>query len=106
MSLPGVTLEMVLEMEKNLTLKRSLKDQKDTLRDLLRLAAEQLKVSESKENVLGLFSRATESESLLSQHFRKPIVPNLPEKLITYSMVKRAEDREKDADVQSLDEFL
>jgi hypothetical protein len=95
---------MVLEMEKSMTLKRSSKEQKDVIRDLLRLAADQLKVSESKDDSLGMFSRATESESLLSQHVRKPLVSDLPEKLLTFTMVKKAEEREQDFD--SLDDFL
>jgi hypothetical protein len=105
-SLPGITLDMVQEMEKCMTLKRSSKDQKDVLRDLLRQSAEQLKVSETQENFLGMFSRAAESESLLSQHARKPIVTDLPERLVTHRMVMKAGDREKDTDFQSLDDFL
>jgi len=105
-SLPGITIEMVREMENSMTVKRSLKDQKDVLRDLLRLSAEKLKTSETQDNIFGMFSRATESESLLSQNARKPIVSDLPEKLITYTMLKRAEDIENKFEFESLDDFL
>jgi hypothetical protein len=70
------------------------------LRDLLRVAADKIKESEghtrSDEN--GLLGRANANESLLHQHTRKPAITALPEKLVTYSMMKKSQESAVEAD--------
>jgi exportin-5 len=86
-SLPGINANMVIELEKMLKRKRAAKDQKDALKDLLRLAADTLKQSEGGNGRGNLLGRADKSESLLHQKERdKDVVPQLPEKLVTHSM--------------------
>ncbi len=88
-SYPGVTPALVLEMEAKLREKRSAKEQKEVLRDLLHTAAENVKVSEISDDQDGILGRANDSESLLNIRSQKDVVPNLPEKLITHSMIMK-----------------
>lgn len=82
----GMSQDDVVKLEKDLCEKRSAKQQKDTLRDVLRVAADKTKLGQN-----GVLERAGEEESLLHQNSRKPEVSALPEKLVTYSMVKKNE---------------
>lgn len=52
---------------------------------MLRVAADKTK------GISGVLERAGAEESLLNQNTRKPEVAALPEKLVTYSMVKKKE---------------
>jgi len=81
----GMSQADVVELEKKLMEKRSAKDQKETLRDVLRVAADKTR------GHAGVLERAGAEESLLNQNTRKPEVAALPEKLVTYSMVKKKE---------------
>lgn len=74
--------------------KRSSKDQKDFIRDLLREASDNFKEQNPSAAAAGsLFDRAVEAESLL--HAKEKIeVPDLPEKLVTRSQVERAHRKE------------
>jgi len=77
--------QAIIELEQTLTTKRSAKDQKDALKDVLRVAAERIK-----DSVGSSLERASENEGLL--HNTKPgVIEALPEKLVTYSMVKKRE---------------
>ena len=78
LSLPGCTPEIVSTFEANMKQKRSAKAQKDFIRDLLRIAADAMPPSWSMD-------RAKNEESLLHATSRAPVVPNLPEKLVTHS---------------------
>jgi hypothetical protein len=104
LELPGMSEEMVIQMEQNLNCKLSAKDQKDTIRDFLRIAAEKLKETENNSSNLqfmsGLFSRATESESLLNQNSRiaKDAILPLPEKLVTQSMIAKKNQKDVNND--------
>ena len=73
--------------------------QKDILRDVLRVAADKLdgQIKRSDENN-GLLGRANASESLLHQQHRRPEITTLPEKLVTYSMMKKAEEKPVEAE--------
>jgi hypothetical protein len=94
LSLPGITPDMVMQLEAKLKDKRSAKDQKDALRDILRIAADNLKENENGED-LGMLGRADVSESLLSQKesSKKNVVQDLPEKLVTQSMIMKKNDK-------------
>ena len=82
----GMSQGDIVELEKKLVNKRSAKDQKDTFRDVLRIAADKTK------GLTGVLERAGAEESLLNQTARAPEVTALPEKLVTYSMVKKKEN--------------
>ncbi|KAL9188652.1 hypothetical protein ACHAXT_007030 [Thalassiosira profunda] len=86
----GMSQNDVVELEKKLAEKRSAKDQKDILRDVLRVAADKTKGQN------GVLERADEAESLLHQNARKPEVAALPEKLVTYSMLKKKQEPKED----------
>ena len=88
----GMSQEEVVATEKSLSEKRSAKEQKDIFRDLLRVAADKTKQAEGQnrgEN--GILDRAGAEESLLHGKLRQPQVAALPEKLVTYSMMKKKE---------------
>jgi Importin beta-related nuclear transport receptor len=89
-SLPGISPEMVMQLEAKLKEKRSAKDQKDTLRDILRIAADNLKENENGDD-LGMLGRADVSESLLNQKesAKKDVIQDLPERLVTQSMIMK-----------------
>jgi hypothetical protein len=67
--------------------------QKDVLRDLLRVAAENAKESEDQLNT-GILGRAVAAESLLNQK-QAASVQALPEKLITQSMITKQQNSHK-----------
>lgn len=91
----GMSPDDIKSLEFSLSDKRSAKEQKDVLRDFLRVAAEKIKQSEG--GIVGgsenAFERVGAEESLLQQNIRKPIVGELPEKLgTTYSKAKKDAD--------------
>eukprot|EP00550_Attheya_septentrionalis_P000795 CAMPEP_0198290488 /NCGR_PEP_ID=MMETSP1449-20131203/8336_1 /TAXON_ID=420275 /ORGANISM="Attheya septentrionalis, Strain CCMP2084" /LENGTH=1467 /DNA_ID=CAMNT_0043988997 /DNA_START=193 /DNA_END=4596 /DNA_ORIENTATION=+ len=92
-NLPGITVDMVKELDASLVAKRSAKDQKDVLRDLLRVAAENAKESEDQLNT-GILGRAVAAESLLNQK-KSASVQALPEKLVTQSMIIKQQNSHK-----------
>jgi hypothetical protein len=85
-SLPGITPQMIQQLDQDLKRKRSAKDQKDFMRDLLRIAADNWSESHPTNNIL---DRAIEQESLLHNAHRKADVEDIPEKLVTQSMIDR-----------------
>ena len=89
-ALPGISPDVVIQLEAKLKEKRAAKDQKDFLRDILRIAADNLKENEQGED-LGMLGRANLSESLLNQKesARKNVIQDLPEKLVTHSMMMK-----------------
>jgi hypothetical protein len=97
-SLPGVGQAAVEQFEADLRRKRSAKDQKDFLRDLLRIAADNSHYLDKTRGDNGLFERADMKESLLNQKISAAVaVHDLPEKLVTQSMVdKKAHRRSND----------
>eukprot|EP00559_Dactyliosolen_fragilissimus_P005886 CAMPEP_0184861960 /NCGR_PEP_ID=MMETSP0580-20130426/6522_1 /TAXON_ID=1118495 /ORGANISM="Dactyliosolen fragilissimus" /LENGTH=1537 /DNA_ID=CAMNT_0027359643 /DNA_START=407 /DNA_END=5020 /DNA_ORIENTATION=+ len=101
--LPGVSVEAVIQMESILNEKLAAKNQKDELRDLLRVAAENIKESEGgRGEDIGAMGRATESESLLNQNCRKTDVSDIPEKLVTQSMMMKQQQKQNDNDIPSI----
>lgn len=84
----GMSHDEIIALEGNLNEKRSAKDQKDTFRDVLRVAADKTL------GLHGLLERAGEEESLLHKTTRKPEVAALPEILTTYSMLKKKEEKD------------
>jgi len=88
----GMSQGGIVEIEKNLVENRAAKEQKDTFRDVLRVAADRTKGQN------GILERAGEEESLLHQNTRKPEVTALPEKLVTLSQEKRREEKDAVAD--------
>lgn len=90
--IPGIGVPLVEQLERDLRTKRSAKDQKDILRDLLRIASDNVRdlvPGSSSDAQGGILSRAGEAESLLHTHKRQPIIPPLPEKLVTQSQVDK-----------------
>jgi len=67
------------------------------LRDLLRLAAEEMKKAEmnngSNNTLPSILCRAVDEESMLKQLTRAPLVPSLPEKLVTQSQLVKEESK-------------
>mmetsp|Transcript_24924 Transcript_24924/g.38091 ORF Transcript_24924/g.38091 Transcript_24924/m.38091 type:complete len:1527 (-) Transcript_24924:34-4614(-) len=98
-TLPGIRPDMVLQLEEQMKLKRSAKDQKDLLRDLLKIAADNIKETESGQDT-GILGRANESESLLNQKQANEtnVVQAIPEKLVTHKMAMK--QQAKDAAAQ------
>lgn len=96
LSLPGISLSIVEEFEHNMKQKRSAKDQKDLIRDVLRQAADAYRLqTPSGDHAMNLFARATEQESLLHLNRRSVNVPDLTEKLVTHSQVMKAAARQE-----------
>ena len=83
----GMSQDDVVALEKKLVDKRAAKEQKETLRDVLRVAADKTK------GLNGVLERAGQEESLLHGKTMKPEVTALPEKLVTYSMIKKKETK-------------
>jgi hypothetical protein len=78
--------------------------QKDVLRDFLRVAAENSAQMDSDRGT-GIFDRAVKEESLLSQKVGKVAVPDIPEKLITQSMIKKSASKSKQHSPEGLSAF-
>ena len=87
--LPGIGTTLVLDLDKEMCENLAGKIQKDLLRDLLRLAADNVKQRVGDKSIGGIFSRVEEEESVLNQKLRVSLVPALPEKLETYSHTMR-----------------
>lgn len=106
-SLPGIDMQTIDALENSMKTKRSAKDQKDAIRDLLRVAADNLKqIDESRaahggggSAAAGIFDRAVAEESLLHGAGRTgSLVQDLPEKLVTNSMVQKMQQPREDPD--------
>ena len=95
--LPGIGQAAVEQFEQDLRRKRSAKDQKDFLRDLLRIAAENSQyLDKARGDDNGVFGRADLKESLLKQKVSAGVaVFDLPEKLVTHSMMQKKEQKAK-----------
>eukprot|EP00977_Amphora_coffeiformis_P028336 scaffold34931_cov175-Amphora_coffeaeformis.AAC.1 len=93
--IPGIGVPMVEKLEQDMKTKLSAKDQKDLLRDLLRIASDNVKDIAPGANSGGIFTRANEAESLLHTRKRTPVIPALPEKLVTQSQIERAKQKER-----------
>lgn len=92
--LPSVGLEAVDQLERDMNRKRSAKDQKDFLRDLLRVAADNSHFLDPSRSG-SVLERAIKEESLLSQKATKAaVVPDIPEKLLTQSMIRKNQKSE------------
>lgn len=134
-SLHGLDVNAVEELEHSMIRKRSAKDQvramswrclararqssstpyavhqskcfqpqKDVLRDLLRVAAEQsAQLDGGRGN--GVFDRAVKEESLLGQKFGKVAVPDIPEVLVTQSMMNKEAAKNKPDSPEGLAAF-
>lgn len=89
-SLPGITVQMIRQLDQDLKRKRAAKDQKDLIRDVLRIAASNWSETHP-YSTLGTHSldRAKEGESLLNSSYRKADVEDIPEKLITHSSLQK-----------------
>jgi hypothetical protein len=96
LTLPGIDMGMVNQLEADLKRKRSAKDQKDCIRDFLRVAADGLKELDQSNRgaAVGALDRAAEEESLLHRD-RKTDVEAIPEKLVTHSMLQKKAARGK-----------
>ena len=106
-SLPGVNMTMIDQLDRDMKRKRSAKDQKDFIRDLLRIASEQIKqaddaaaaaaslnsytngVTTTSSALGGVLGRAIDEESLLRNAHRKATVEDLPEKLVINKKSKK-----------------
>ena len=97
-SLPGITVQMIQQLDQDLKKKRAAKDQKDFIRDMLRIAADKYTEAHPNSNTGGTNSldRVVQAESLLHNH-RNADVEDIPEKLVTHSMMqkKKASNKKK-----------
>jgi hypothetical protein len=96
LTLPGIDAIAIEQLERSMKAKPSAKDQKDFIRDLLRVAADSLNEISPSTNIgaaSGLFDRAVQEESLLHSR-NKASIPDLPEKLITHSQLLKAAKRQ------------
>jgi hypothetical protein len=94
-SLPGIGGVGVQQFEATMKTKRSAKDQKDCIRDLLRVAADNLNelnpvAGSDGSAAAGIFDRAVAEESLLHASSRAKLVQDIPEKLVTQSQMNKA----------------
>jgi Exportin-5 family len=102
-SLPGITVPMVQQLDEELKAKRAAKDQKDIIRDFLRVAADEWKENEhpniasNNRNSLGILDRALAEESLLHNSKYTTVVEDIPEKLVTSQRKSRAEKASEEA---------
>lgn len=98
-SLPGIGETLVQRFEATMKEKRSAKDQKDCIRDLLRIAADNLNewnpsaAGGDGSAAAGIFDRAVAEESLLHAGSRAPVVQDIPEKLVTQSQIYKAAEK-------------
>jgi hypothetical protein len=108
-NLPGSSPATISDFETEMKRKRSAKDQKETIRDLLRMVADNLRaVSPSSVNwgaAAGMFDRAVEEESLLHSKSRAKVVPDLPEKLVTHSQRVKAKKKQNAEEPEGLAAF-
>jgi Exportin-5 family len=119
-SLPGIGEEGVTQFEYAMKQKRSAKDQKDCIRDLLRIAADALATqtigdasspSSSTTAAAGsIFDRAIAEESLLHANTNAKGkfdngIPDLPERLITQSQVNKSIQRQNQEQPEGLVAF-
>jgi Exportin-5 family len=102
-SIPGITMPMVEQFESDMKSKRSAKDQKDFVRDLLRIASDNVRELTTTSMAAGggaagaasIFDRAQESESFLASKGRPSTIPALPEKLVTQSQIAKKKSKAK-----------
>lgn len=105
-SLRGIGESTVQEFETAMKTKRSAKDQKDCIRDLLRTAADAIQQAQSLSSsgafaaaaanaadegtaAGSIFDRAVAEESLLHANNRVRVVPDLPERLVTRTQLNK-----------------
>ena len=109
--IPGIGAAMVEQLETSLKSKRSAKDQKDAIRDILRIASDNVKdmlrstTGEGLGAADGIFGRAGENESLLHTKTKQSSVPALPEKLVTRSQLERKQQQNKQEQPEGLSAF-
>uniref|UniRef100_A0A7S2YM48 Uncharacterized protein n=1 Tax=Entomoneis paludosa TaxID=265537 RepID=A0A7S2YM48_9STRA len=97
--IPGIGGPTVEQLEAAMRSKRSAKDQKDVIRDLLRVASDNVREmmqANGEGAAAGIFGRAGEEESLLHDKSREAIVPSLPEKLVTRSQIEKLNRKEEE----------
>jgi hypothetical protein len=87
LSLPGIDVPMIRQLDDDMQRKRSAKDQKDFIRDILRVAADEWSDAHPTGPFTGVLDRAVGAESLL--HRDKADVEDIPEKLVTQSMINK-----------------
>lgn len=109
-SLPGIGEAGVQQFEISMNTRRSAKDQKDCIRDLLRVAADNLTelnptAGGDGSAAAGIFDRAVAEESLLHANSRAKLVPDLPEKLVTQSRLNKNAKESNQEDVGGLVAF-
>jgi hypothetical protein len=108
LSLPGIGIDFVEDFERSMKRKRAAKDQKDLIRDMLRVAADNLKEmnpTSPSAAASGIFDRAVEEESLLHHKTKQKAVPDLPEKLVTRSQIAKASRKKNQHEPEGLSAF-
>mmetsp|Transcript_56492 Transcript_56492/g.137113 ORF Transcript_56492/g.137113 Transcript_56492/m.137113 type:complete len:1521 (+) Transcript_56492:169-4731(+) len=87
-TLPGITVDMIRQLDLDLKEKRSAKAQKETIKDFLLVAADQWKENDpNSRNSLSVLDRS--EESLLHHGGRGKVdVIDIPEKLVTVSQLE------------------
>jgi len=97
-SLPGISVNMVQELDTNMKKKRSAKDHREFFRDLLRTAADAWNES-TDEGQLGLLQHAVMEESLLHNGGKTVEIDDIPEKLVTRSMMAKKHQKKEEEPV-------
>jgi hypothetical protein len=101
---------MVHGLDIDLKRKRSAKDQKDFIREFLRIAADNWSeahpVIGGSNLSLGVWDRAVEAESLLHNARKECDVQDIPEKLVTLSMMKKKAAKKKKKSSSSSDPIV
>ena len=108
-SLPGLSVEVIQKMDADLKAKRAAKDQKDVIRDVLRVAADEWKENHPGHvngagGSLGVLDRALAEESLLHKKKNAAVVDDIPETLVTRRKSK-AEKAAEEAKAHNLSAF-
>ncbi|KAL3929587.1 MAG: hypothetical protein SGBAC_012141 [Bacillariaceae sp.] len=85
LSLPGITPQMIDQLTQDLKRKRASKDQKDFIKDFLRIAADNYSIAQPESLGIDSLDRATKKESLLHSNvdvneITDPITPNRSQK--------------------------
>ena len=94
-SLPGISVAMIQQLDQDLLRKRAAKNQKDCIREFLRVAADEWKDTQHPNQ--NFLDRAVAEESLLHNPIQSAVVEDIPEKLVLSSRKSRAQKANEEA---------
>ena len=94
-SLQGISIRMIQQLDQDLRTKRSAKAQKESIRELLRVAADGWK--ENQHPNQNFLNQAVAEESLLHSANKSAVVEDIPEKLVLSNRKSRAQKANEEA---------